>query len=31
VSSVLRFCLIMGFENSPVGIPANHSAGARPG
>jgi hypothetical protein len=31
LSSVLRFCLIMGFENSPVGIPANHSAGARPG
>src|SRR5438045_7210194 len=31
LSSVLRFSLIMGFENSLVGIPTNHSAGARPG
>jgi hypothetical protein len=31
VSSVLRFSRIMGFENSLVGIPANHSAGASPG
>ena len=31
VSSVLRFSLIVGFENSLVGVPANHSAGARPG
>ncbi len=31
LSSVLRFSLIVGFENSLVGISANHSAGARPG
>jgi hypothetical protein len=31
LSSVLRFSLIVGFENSLVGIPANHSAGASPG
>src|SRR5438105_9277496 len=31
VSSVLRFSPIMGFENSLVGISANHSAGASPG
>jgi hypothetical protein len=31
LSSVLRFSLIMGFENSLVGILANHSAGASPG
>jgi hypothetical protein len=31
LSSVLRFSLIVGFENSLVGIPASHSAGARPG
>jgi len=30
-SSVLRFYAIVAFENSLVGIPANHSAGARPG
>ena len=31
VSSVLRFSPIVGFENSLVGIPASHSAEARPG
>src|SRR2546421_13105124 len=31
LSSVLRFSLIMGFENSLVGIPTNRSAGASPG
>ncbi len=31
LSSVLRFSLIVGFENSLVGVPANHSAGASPG
>jgi hypothetical protein len=31
LSSVLRFSLNVGFENSLVGLPANHSAGARPG
>src|ERR1700740_1407383 len=31
LSSVLRFSLIVGFENSLVGIPANPSAGASPG
>jgi transposase len=31
MSSVLRFSLIVGFENSLVGIPANPSAGASPG
>jgi len=31
LSSVLRFSPIVGFENSLVGIPANHSAGASPG
>jgi len=31
LSSVQRFSLIVGFENSLVGNPANRSAGARPG
>ena len=31
LSSVQRFSVIVGFENSLVGVPANHSAGARPG
>ncbi len=31
LSSVLRFSAIVGIENSLVGIPASHSAGARPG
>jgi FAD/FMN-containing dehydrogenase len=31
LSSVQRFSLIVGIENSLVGISANHSAGARPG
>ena len=31
LSSVLRFSLIVGFENSLVGISANPSAGASPG